>query len=116
LEVYSALLGFTSGNAAWYLHTGYYLCNQQGKPLQYVENVANYSTGEPALVSLPPGDYIIHAEATGDVGVEVPVVIEAGQTTAVHLDNSWGPPQEYPKSSFVSLPSGEPVGWSAGTK
>ncbi|MGA3266332.1 MAG: hypothetical protein ABSE16_05870 [Verrucomicrobiota bacterium] len=45
--------------------------------------------------------------------VDVPVVIEAGRTTRVHLDDAWQLPPDAPTTKLVSLPGGHPVGWRA---
>jgi hypothetical protein len=39
------------------------------------------------------------------------VVIKAGRTTRVHLDDKWQPPADTPKDELVTMPDGKPVGW-----
>ena len=67
----------------------------------------------PPVVALPPGRYIVEARATDARRVRVPVAIEAGRTSIIHLDDNWKVPVSTPKDELVSLPSGSPVGWRA---
>ncbi len=113
LEVFSAVVGFVSGNPAWYLHTDYSIYTPQGKPLQRVNNTVDSFSDAPRVVSLPPGLYVVVAQAKGQAQVKVPVLIKAGQTTTVNLDNAWPPTADVPKEKLVVLPSGYPVGWRA---
>jgi hypothetical protein len=43
--------------------------------------------------------------------VRVPVLIERGRTTRIHLDDRWNIPANTPRSEFVWMPAGVPVGW-----
>lgn len=53
------------------------------------------------------------AQANDYLWVSVPVTIERGQTTKLHLDDNWKPPSDTSKAELVSLPNGNPVGWQA---
>jgi hypothetical protein len=44
--------------------------------------------------------------------VTVPVVIQQGKTTIVHLDKNWWQPSKTDTNQLVFLPDGEAVGWS----
>lgn len=117
LEVFSALTGRTEGNnPTWFQHTDYQICDWHGKPLKHVENATGYYATAPRLISLPPGHYLVKAEAKDYTSVEVPVVIYSGRTTKVHLDDTWRPVSGGRKSEFVSLPAGSPVGWSVAAR
>jgi len=45
--------------------------------------------------------------------VRVPVTIQGGRTTTVHLDNTRPGPAGVPATALVSLPNGQAVGWRA---
>lgn len=112
LEVFSALTSRTEGdNPTWFQHTDYTVYDQKGKTVKRVANEAGYYALSPRLVTLPPGKYIVQAEAKDYLSVKVPVVIKPGQITRVHLDDAWKPANT-PKTEIVSLPSGNPVGWN----
>lgn len=112
LVVYSALepQQLTGESEVIPRHSGYEIYSAGGKHLRYVNN---YMLG-PDRVSLPPGNYIVVASATGYSKVTAPVVIKDGKTTDVHLDGS-APPigREAPVSDVVRLPDGTIVGWRA---
>ena len=59
-----------------------------------------------------------HVKALAAVGlgewVSVPVVIESGKTTEVHLNGQWKGPAGAPQGELVYSPSGFPMGWKAG--
>jgi len=69
----------------------------------------------PDEVPLAAGNYNIVAESTCCGLVTVPVVIQQGKTTIVHLDRNWWPPSKTDTNQLVFLPDGEPVGWSSST-
>lgn len=112
LVVYSALDDDMSlSDDPIYPHSGYKIYSLDGTRLEYVNN----NLAEPDTVSLPPGEYIVIASATSFNVVTLPVVIEDGKTTDVHLDGS-APAIEIgaPTSDVVRLPDGMIVGWRAG--
>ena len=116
LEVYSRLTGRAEGdNPTWYQHTDYSIYNSQGKMIKHVENSVGYYATAPRTVALPAGDYVVKARATDYLWVNVPVVIEQGRTTRVHLDDNWGLPADSAKGQLVLMPNGNPVGWHAET-
>lgn len=113
LEVYSALLGHSQGNnPTWEQHADYIIYDQNGHRVRYVRNAAGYYSRQPVVVSLPPGKYIVKTEAKDFFRVDVPVVVEAGRTTRIHLDDQWRPGSTA-LAQIVTLPSGTPVGWNA---
>ena len=111
LEVFSAITGRSEGDdPAWFQHTGYSLYDAQGRKVKRVDNTVGYYASRPRVISLPPGKYIVKAEAKDFRAVEVPVTVKAGKTTRVHLDGNWHPANAS-SASVVDLPSGAPVGW-----
>jgi hypothetical protein len=116
LEVDSALRGHSEGdNPAWFQHTSYNIYNQDGVRLGRVNNTVGYYEQAPRLITLRAGEYIVEARAKGAGWARVPVVIEPGRTTRVHLDAAWQPPADAAKAELVSAPAGYPVGWRAGS-
>jgi len=71
-------------------HTDYTIYTEAGQVFKHVHNARNLDDAQPALVTLPPGNYKIEAQAKdidpGTLTVVVPVTIQAGRTTHVHLD------------------------------
>jgi hypothetical protein len=114
LQVFSSLVGRSEGdNPTWYQHTDYYVYDLHGKLVKHVDNATGYYAEAPRRVTLPAGRYLVKAQANDYFWVEVPVTIERGQTTRVHLDDNWKLPAQTPKTELVSLPNGNPVGWHA---
>jgi hypothetical protein len=115
LEVFSKLKWHSEGNnPPWHQHVGYYVYDRQGHELQHVDNTVGYYASAPRTITLPAGQYLIKAPAKGGDMVDVPVVIEAGRVTRVHLDGAWKLPANTPATEFVSSPAGYPVGWRVG--
>jgi hypothetical protein len=134
LEVFSALdqtepggmsLSFPEGGSYWYgiqgeegnrfgyQHTDYVIYNLDGRRVRHVLNTVNPYEPTPRVVTLPPGKYIVEAKARDAKRVRVPVEVEAGRMSKIHLDDNWKLPVNTPKDELVSLPSGSPVGWRA---
>lgn len=71
-------------------HTDYTIYTPAGQVFEHVRNARNLDDAQPALVTLPGGAYNIEAEAKdagpGTFSVVVPVTIQAGRATHVHLD------------------------------
>jgi len=102
------------GNETLRYYSGYTIRSADGKRLKYINNRTGPRGEQAARVSLPPGRYKVVARAAAFGTVTVPVLLEAGKTTFVHLDGS-----ELVGSSttsttgFVSLPDGLIIGWRA---
>ncbi len=112
LVVYSALDSgdFTGEDQVIPHHSAYEIFSSDGKRLKYVPN----DVLDPDAVRLPPGNYKIVASATDYRAVTVPVVIETGKVTVVHLDGSQPTIERpTPASDLVQLPGGLIVGWRA---
>ncbi|MDR3459908.1 MAG: hypothetical protein P4N60_20965 [Verrucomicrobiae bacterium] len=97
------------------LHSGYDIHDESGRTVRFVPNHASNMDEWPDQVALPAGTYSIVAESACCGQVSVPVVIQAGQTTVVHLDRNWFPPANVPAGRLIHLPDGEAVGWSGAT-
>ena len=114
LQVFSGLVGRTEGeNPTWYQHTDYYIYDLHGKMVRHVDNTIGYYAKAPSRVALPAGRYLVKAKANDFLWVAVPVTIEHGRTTRVHLADNWQIPADAPKSELVSMPNGNPIGWRA---
>jgi hypothetical protein len=109
-----------STDPIWHQHADYTIYDAQGKRVerqaQYavvarVDNTTGHYARAPRLVALPAGRYIVKAEAKDDFWAEVPVTIEPGRTTRVHLDGKWQPPANTRTNGLVSMPNGVPAGW-----
>ena len=117
LEVYSARMEQDEGdNPIWYQHADYNLYDSQGKKLRHVGNTEGHYDEAPRTLTLPAGRYVVKAPAKDYLWVEVPVVIEPGRVTRVHLDDRWEPPPSTSTKQLVILPASHPVGWRAETK
>ncbi|HEY3857601.1 MAG TPA: hypothetical protein VGO67_24730 [Verrucomicrobiae bacterium] len=96
--------------------TDYYVYDSNGKEAQHVtDNNKGHFEAIPRGIELPPGRYSVKALAAVGLGewVTVPVVIESGRTTEVHLNGSWRPPSDTPQREIVQSPGGFPMGWRA---
>jgi hypothetical protein len=121
LQVFSSLAeesddqnqGGSGGNPVWFQHTDYNIYDAKGKRVKHVDNTVGHYSTSPRLVSLKPGTYTVKARAEDWLSVKIPVLIEPGRTTKVHLDDNWRPPAGTPKAEVVTSPGGHPVGWSA---
>ena len=114
LQVFSSLVGRSEGNnPAWYQHSDYSIYDLNGKLVRHVDNTIGYYEKAPRRVTLPAGRYFLKAQANDYLWVDVPVTIERGQTTRVHLDDNWKLPANASKTELVSLPNGNPAGWRA---
>ena len=112
LEVFSQLEGHSEGNnPPWYQHADYYIYDRQGNKLQHVDNAVGYYARTPRLVTLPPGEYVIKSPAKDAFWMKIPVMIQAGHVTKVHLDGDWTTPANTLEAKVVLSPSGYLVGW-----
>lgn len=102
-----------SSDFPWYQPTDYEIYDIHGTRLKHVENTIGHYEKAPKTVSLPVGRYIVVAQARDYLQVKVPVSIERGRTTRVHLDGTWKPPMIIAKGKLVRLPNGKPIGWRA---
>jgi hypothetical protein len=100
-------------------HTDYRIYSADGQLFKQVRNARGMNDAKPTAVSLPPGAYTIEAEAErkGDLealSVVVPVVIDPGLVTTVHLEPKWRPRDARDSGDeLVLLPDGRIIGWRA---
>lgn len=96
-------------------HSDYAIYSSTGSLVQKVHNSTDAVIEQPANVALPEGSYRVQAHAHGDQKVIIPVVIQAGRVTAVHLEPGASVQNDVAlvQSDPVRLPTGEIVGWRA---
>jgi hypothetical protein len=94
-------------------HTSYEISDEAGHTVKYVRNRASFMDETPDQVRLAPGHYTVIAQSSCCGMVSVPVEIQAGQKTVVHLDGNWQPSHPAPAGGLVYLPDGASVGWSS---
>jgi hypothetical protein len=115
LQVFSCLTAQSddqnqgSTDPIWSQHTDYYIYDLRHKLIKHVDNTIGHYEEAPRVVALPAGTYLVKAHANDYFWVDVPVTIEPGRTTRVHLDDHWGMTGDAAK--LVSLPNGKPIGW-----
>jgi len=96
--------------------TDYYIYDSSGKEAEHItDNNKGHFEAVPRGIELSPGKYNVKALAAVGLGewVTIPVVIESGRTTEVHLNGSWRPPADAPQHDIVQSPGGFPMGWRA---
>jgi hypothetical protein len=112
LEVFSSMETQVEGdNPIWFQHTDYDVLTAEHKPLKRVWNKVAHYAEEPRVVSLPAGNYFVVARSIDSFSVEVPVVIQPGKLTTVHLDGKWSPPLGTTQSEITYSPGDYAVGW-----
>lgn len=98
-------------------HTDYTIYSRSGKVLEHVRNARDYNDPQPALVAIPPGLYTVEAQAEeeggGTINLTIPVEVEPGKCTTVHLGGDWKPSGHYRNPEVVRLPDGQIAGWRA---
>jgi hypothetical protein len=96
-------------------HTDYSIYSSDGKLIEHVRNARNYEDSHPAVLTLPSGLYTVKAQAEeeggGTINLAVPVEVEAGKRTGVHVSGEWKPSGHYTDSEVVRLPTGQIAGW-----
>jgi hypothetical protein len=115
LQVFTATEGHNSGDVYYFPHTAYSIFSTDGKLVQRVRNALGMYDEQPEIIRLPADNYEVHAEGDHYLFVVVPVVIETGKRTTVHLDGDWQGPAlgKASEADLVKLPNGEIVGWRA---
>ena len=100
------------------VHSNYEILSENGNPLKKVYNDPQNMMGGPIEVGLPVGCYRVVARANGYGLVTVPVVIEGGKETTLHLEGggSWPNRAKMIEAGAVRLPDGRVVGWRATTQ
>jgi hypothetical protein len=113
LQVFSDTETHQSGDNTYYqLHTGYNIYDSTSKQVKYVSNHIGDMDECPSIVTITAGNYKVAARSLSYGRVIVPVVIQEGRTTVIHLDRDWKPAPETYSNQLVRLPNGEAVGWN----
>ncbi|HLX68092.1 MAG TPA: hypothetical protein VKV04_00555 [Verrucomicrobiae bacterium] len=96
-------------------YSDYQIYTTGGRLLHRVHNNSGTLLQDPAAVELPAGNYRIVARANGYGYVTVSVVVEAKQTTLLHLEggNAWPDKPAFNQTNVVRLPDGRIIGWRA---
>jgi hypothetical protein len=117
LIVYSATEEHTDGDSpARYPHSDYEVYTRDAKLFKQVRNALGYSDETPERISLPKGLYTVLAKSETAGSVSVPVIIETGKSTVLHLEREkdWMPDLSGAKESdFVRLANGQIIGFRA---
>jgi hypothetical protein len=111
LKVFTATKSVPNGQTYSYPHTGYRIYTESGKLLEFVPNHVDPMDESATLLKISTGKYEISARSEPYNMVIVPVVIQAGKTTEVHLGAHWQAPSNVPTNEIVYFPDGRPVGW-----
>jgi hypothetical protein len=98
---------------SYFVHKDYELYTQDGRRFKHVWNHDTHEDEQPTVVTLPPGNYVVQAQAEFYGPVSVPVVIRPGQTTKVILQPGWQPGKGVARTELVQIPNGYYVGWRA---
>jgi hypothetical protein len=119
LVVYSAYdvnASFNNRDSHEPVYSDYNILSSNGKPRLRVHNNSGTLLQDPLAVELTPGKYSVQAFANGYVRkVLVPVIVEAGRTTIIHLEGGgfWPDESTFNQTNAVRLPDGVIVGWKA---
>lgn len=107
LVVHTATETHSDGdNTYYYPHTSYTIYTTDGKRFKWVENHVGSHDESPMLVTIPAGNYDVHAQS--DFGpVIVPVLIKSFKTTEVNLDSATArKSRDTNDTSVVWIPTG----------
>lgn len=96
-------------------YSDYKIFAADGKFLQLVHNNSGTMLANVLPVALSAGRYFVVARANSYGIISVPVVIEAGRSTILHLetDSEWPDSSVFNQTNAVRLPDGRVVGWNA---
>jgi hypothetical protein len=96
-------------------YSDYEIFNSDGTLQQRVHNDSGTMLQGVLPVELPMGKYRVKARANGHGFVTVPVIIEAQQSTVLHLEGGgfWPDESVFNQTNAVRLPNGQIVGWKA---
>ena len=113
LKVYSATESMADDDGPSLLkYTNYQIDAADGTLFKEVPN----DDQEPTRVILPKGAYTVVARSDTSGKVSVPVAIQTGKTTIVHLEREkdWKEaPAGIDSANLVRLPNGQPIGFRA---
>jgi len=114
LRVYTATDTVPDGKTAYYYpHTGYEIYTKDGKLLEHVPNRISDMDESATLLKIQAGHYRVMAQSEAYNAVSVPVTIQPGEITEVHLGCHWKAPATASTNEIVYFPDGRPVGWKS---
>lgn len=118
LVVYSAYkrnADFNSSDPNRPEHSDYKILNADGSLFRRVHNVTKTVFEDAVPIALAPGKYEVVARANEYGYLEIPVRIEAEQTTILHLEGGdfWSNVSEFNETNSVRLPDGQIIGWKS---
>jgi hypothetical protein len=111
LQVYSKPEEYYEDEMSYFPHSDYQLYAADGRHLRRVWNHNTHEDETPAVVSLPPGRYVVKAWAEFYGSVNVPVVIKPNELTKVVLQPGWNPVAKADHAQLVQTPNGYFVGY-----
>ena len=95
-------------------YSDYKIFYSEGRLRQKVHNNSGTILQEPAKMELPAGRYQVMARANGYGIVTVPILIEAGKNTVIHVEGGfWSNASGFNQTNAVRLPDGQVIGWKA---
>ena len=96
-------------------YSDYEISSTEGKLLQKVHNNSGTMLQDAVPVETYPGKYQVRARANGYGFVTIPVIVESGQTTTLHLEGGgfWPNESGFNQTNAVRLPDGLIIGWKA---
>lgn len=94
-------------------HSDYKILNGDGLLLLRIHNVTATAFQDAVTVELAPGKYQVVARANGYGYLTIPVMVEARQSTVLHLEGGapWPNESAFNQDNAVRLPDGEIIGW-----
>jgi hypothetical protein len=118
LVVYSAFkrnADFDTSDPTHPEHSDYKILNTDGSLARNVHNVTKTVFEDAVPVSLSPGKYEVVARANGYGFLTIPVRVDAGQKTVVHLEGGgfWPDDSVFNETNAVRLPDGQVIGWKS---
>jgi hypothetical protein len=80
-----------SSDSVWIRHTDYSIYDADGNLVRQVKNHNMGPDSRPVALQLPAGKYVVKARKQGSGWVSVPVILAAGNTSDIYLDDSSRP-------------------------
>ena len=80
-----------SSDSVWIRHTDYSIYDPDGNLVRQVKNHNMGPDSRPVALELPAGKYVVKARKQGSGWVSVPVILTAGNTSDIYLDDSSRP-------------------------
>ena len=119
LTVYSAYevnADFNSRDPYRPEYSDYKICTEDGTLLQRVHNDSGTALQDPAGVQLPAGKYRVIARANSCGWVTIPILIQPGRETVLHLEGGvqWPGDTQSTKTNAVRLQDSRIIGWKSG--